>query len=123
MTEGPPVAPRKPSTRVHHGDEFVDDYEWLRDAENPETLAYLTAENAWAEQQTAHLADLRETIYNEIKDRTQETDLSVPVRHRKWWYYSRTVEGLQYALRCRCPLSDADDWDPPELEPGVDVPG
>ena len=122
---------------MHHGDEFVDDYEWLRDAENPETLAYLTAENAWAEQQTAHLADLRETIYNEIKDRTPETDLSVPVRHGKWWYYSRTVEGLQYALRCRCPLADpplretsvaaggtpTDDWDPPVLEPGVDVPG
>jgi len=120
----PPVAPRKPSTRVHHGDEFVDDYEWLRDAENPETLAYLEAENAWAEQQTAGLAELRETIFNEIKDRTQETDLSVPVRHGQWWYYSRTVEGLQYSLRCRCPLErPTDDWDPPVLEPGVDVPG
>ena len=94
----PPVAPRKPVTRIHHGDEVVDDYEWLRDADNPETLAYLEAENAWAEQQTAHLAELRETIFNEIKDRTQETDLSVPVRHGQWWYYSRTVEGQQYSL-------------------------
>jgi len=119
----PPVAPRKPTTRVHHGDEFVDDYEWLRDAENPETLAYLEAENAWAEQQTEDLAELRETIYTEIKDRTQETDLSVPVRHGQWWYYARTVEGLQYSLRCRCPLTSPDDWDPPVLEPGVDVPG
>jgi len=118
-----PVAPRKPITRVHHGDTFVDDYEWLRDAEDPETLAYLEAENAWAEQQTTHLADLREAIFTEIKDRTQETDMSVPVRHGQWWYYARTVEGQQYSLHCRCPLASADDWDPPVLEPGVDVPG
>ncbi len=39
---------------------------------------YLEAENAWTEQQTAHLADLRQTIFDEIKARTQETDLSVP---------------------------------------------
>jgi oligopeptidase B len=118
----PPVAPRKPFTRIHHGDQVVDDYEWLRDADNPETLAYLEAENAWAEQQTAHLAELRETIFNEIKDRTQETDLSVPVRHGQWWYYSRTVEGQQYSLHCRCPLVTTDDWDPPVLDPGVEVP-
>jgi len=119
----PPIAPRIPATRVHHGDEFIDDYEWLRDAEDPETLAYLEAENAWAEQQTADLADLRETIYTEIKDRTQETDLSVPVRHGQWWYYSRTIEGKQYSLRCRCPLAATDDWDPPVLSPDVDIAG
>src|SRR5689334_15704417 len=88
----PPVAPRRPITRVHHGDTFVDDYEWLRDADDPETRAYLEAENAWAEAQTDHLAELRESIFTEIKTRTRETDMSVPVRHGKWWYYSRTVE-------------------------------
>ncbi|MFL6091155.1 MAG: S9 family peptidase [Aeromicrobium sp.] len=120
----PPVAEPRPQVRVHHGDEFVDDYEWLRDAEDPDTLAYLEAENVWAAQQTDHLAELRETIFTEIKTRTQETDMSVPVRHGAWWYYSRTVEGQQYTLRCRCPLSSAgDDWDPPVLEPGTPVPG
>ncbi|MGH3473835.1 MAG: hypothetical protein ACRDOT_02875, partial [Aeromicrobium sp.] len=59
MSEQPPVAPRRPIVRRHHGDEVVDEYEWLRDAEDPDTIAYLEAENAWAEQQTAHLADLR----------------------------------------------------------------
>jgi oligopeptidase B len=118
----PPIAARHPFTRVHHGDEFVDDYEWLRDAENPETIAYLEAENAWTESQTAHLAGLRETIFEEIKSRTQETDLSVPVRHGLWWYYGRTIEGQQYGLHCRSPLESPDDWDPPMLEPGVDIP-
>lgn len=119
----PPVAPRRPTDRVHHGDTFVDDYEWLRDAEDPATLAYLEAENDWADARTDHLADLRETIFTEIKSRTRETDMSVPVRHGNWWYYSRTVEGQQYAIRCRCPLTDPNDWSPPVVSPGVQLPG
>jgi oligopeptidase B len=119
----PPVAPRRPIVRVHHGDEFVDDYEWLRDSGDPETLAYLEAENAWTQDRVAHLEELRQRIFEEIKDRTQETDLSVPVRHRSWWYYSRIVEGQQYAVRCRAPLSDPDDWTPPLLDADVDIPG
>jgi oligopeptidase B len=119
----PPIAPRHPTSRIHHGDTFVDDYEWLRDADNPDTRAYLEAENAWAEAQTDHLAELRETIFTEIKTRTRETDMSVPVRRGKWWYYSRTVEGQQYAIRCRSPLDDPDDWTPPVLSAGVAVAG
>ena len=119
----PPVAPRRPVERVHHGDTFVDDYEWLRAKDDPETIAYLEAENAYAEEATAHLEELRETIFGEIKSRTLETDLSVPVRHGAWWYYTRTVEGSQYAIRCRCPIDSPDDWTPPTLEPGVEVPG
>ena len=33
---------------------------------------------------------------DEIRARTQETDLSIPVREGDWWYYGRTVEGLRY---------------------------
>ena len=122
----PPAAQRVPHERTHHGDTFVDDYEWLRDKESPDTLAYLEAENAWTEARTAHLAGLRETIYGEIKARTQETDLSVPSRIGAYWYYGRSVEGQQYGISCRCPAADTggpEDWAPPELTPDVDVPG
>ena len=119
----PPVAPRRSHLRTHHGDEVDDPYEWLRDVDDPETKAYLEAENAWTQERTAHLADLRATIVEEIRSRTQETDLSLPTRRGDWWYYSRTVEGQQYAIRCRCAVEDPDDWTPPTLEPGVDVPG
>ncbi len=118
-----PRAPRRPIERTHHGDTVVDPYDWLRAKDDPETIAYLEAENAWAEDTTAHLAGLRETIFEEIKSRTLETDMSVPVRHDRWWYYSRTVEGSQYAIRCRAPIDDPDDWEPPTVEPGTPVPG
>src|SRR3977135_4040024 len=86
----PPVAPRKPVERVHHGDVFVDDYEWLRDKTDDEVLGYLRDENAYTEARTAHLESLREAIFKEISDRTLQTDLSVPARRGGYWYYSRT---------------------------------
>ncbi|MHA7987038.1 S9 family peptidase [Rathayibacter sp. CAU 1779] len=109
----PPVAKRVPFTRTHHGDSVEDPYEWLRDKDDPEVIAHLTAENAYTDEQTAHLAPLRERIFEEIRSRTQETDLSVPVREGGWWYYSRSFEGRQYGVQCRAPIAAADDWTPP----------
>lgn len=122
-----PIAKTVPTERVHHGDVFVDEYEWLRDKDNPEVISYLEAENAYTEAQTAHLAGLRERLFDEIKSRTQETDLSVPTRMGDYWYYSRSFEGKQYGVHCRCAIAaDADGidaWTPPRLEAGVEVPG
>ncbi|MBF0671888.1 MAG: S9 family peptidase [Salinibacterium sp.] len=114
-TTEPPVAPRRPIERTHHGDTFVDNYEWLREKESPEVVAHLEAENAHTDAATAHLASLRERLFQEIKGRVKETDLGVPVREGDWWYYSRTVEGQQYALHCRAPIADPDDWTTPAL--------
>ncbi|MEU0540077.1 S9 family peptidase [Nocardia sp. NPDC005978] len=118
-----PIAKRVPTQREHHGDVFIDEYEWLRDKDNPEVIEYLKAENAYTDAQTAHLAPLREKIFAEVKARTQETDLSLPSRKGEFWYYSRTFEGKQYAVSCRCPIAGPDDWTPPELEVGVEIPG
>ena len=38
-------------------------------------IAHLEAENAWADERTAHLEPLRSAIFEEIRSRTQETDL------------------------------------------------
>ncbi len=101
MSTEPPVAKRVPARRVHHGDTVIDDYAWLTDKDDPETIAYLEAENAYAEELTGGLKPLCDTIFGEIKARTQESDLSVPVRKGGWWRYSRTVEGKQYQVHCR----------------------
>jgi oligopeptidase B len=119
----PPVAKQVPTHRVHHGDTVVDEYEWLRDKDSPEVIAYLEAENAYTDAQTAHLQPLRDTIFDEIKARTQETDLSVPARMGDFWYFSRSYEGKQYGVHCRCPIDDPDDWTPPSLEPGATIAG
>lgn len=95
----------------------------MRDKESPEVIAHLEAENAYTEAENAHLQPLRERLFNEIKSRTQETDLSVPKRRGDWWYYGRTLEGKQYGVQCRAPLANPDDWTPPELTPDTVVPG
>ncbi|MFZ2512342.1 MAG: S9 family peptidase [Gordonia sp. (in: high G+C Gram-positive bacteria)] len=111
----PPVAKKVPSRREFHGDVFVDQYEWMRDRDDPEVIAYLDAQNAYVAAQTAAQEQLRDDVFGEIKARTQETDMSVPVRSGKYWYYLRTQEGLAYAIRCRRPIDDVDDWTPPEI--------
>ena len=108
MPSGPPIAKRVPAERVQHGHSFVDEYSWLRDRDDPDTLAYLEAENAWTEQQLAPTSEFQERLFEEIRSRIQETDLSVPVKRRGWWYYARTEEGKQYGISCRKPVSDAD---------------
>ena len=118
-----PVADRRPTVRVHHGDEFVDPYEWLRDKEDPDVLGYLKAENEYTEAATAANQPLVDAIFSEIKARTKQTDLSVPsyATHRDgsaYWYYSRTVEGSEYAIYCRAPA--ADRRTPPVLEGDIE---
>lgn len=118
----PPRAPRSPVARTIHGDTVVDDYAWMADRDDPRLAAYLEAENAYAAHRTAHVAPLATQIYDEIAARTVETDLSVPVRHSRWWYYSRTVEGLAYPIHARVPINlsperpDLADGGPPAGE-------
>ncbi|MEJ4113461.1 S9 family peptidase [Corynebacterium kroppenstedtii] len=116
----PPVAHVRPTTRSHHGHDVVDNYEWLRDKDSPETLAYLRAENEYTEARTRGLDPLRDAIFQEIKGRTQETDLSVPVRLGGWWYYGRSREGKSYGVSCRIPVTmtgdTAKDWTPPTID-------
>ena len=97
----PPAAPRRPTVLRHHGDERIDDWYWLRDRDDPEVLAYLRAENAYASAGLAHTDALQRTIFDEIKRRVVETDVSAPVRRGTHEYFTRTVEGLEYALHCR----------------------
>jgi oligopeptidase B len=109
----PPVAARKPIERTHHGDLFVDDYEWLRDKTDAEVLEYLRAENTYTQARTSHLESLREAIFGEISERTLQTDLTVPNRHGGYWYYARTVAGKQYQINCRV---RADGDEPPATD-------
>lgn len=123
----PPRAQKRETTSTHHGDTRVDPYEWLRDKEDTEVLDHLRAEDAYAQAVTADQAPLRQAVFDEIKARTVETDLSVPARERGWWYYTRTEEGSQYAIHARLKAKDtgdvAADWTPPQLAAGEPVPG
>ena len=92
----PPVAPRQPRDVSVHGDPRNDDYFWLRDRDDPRTLAYLKAENAYADAWLAPHAELKEKLYQEMLSRIQQDDDSVPMRKGDWWYSTQTRRGEQY---------------------------
>jgi oligopeptidase B len=90
----PPIARTEPG---------ADPYQWLQERDAPAVLDYLQAENAYLEQQLAAEAPLREALFQEIKGRIRETDLSLPTPWGPWLYYSRTTAGDEYPRHYRCP--------------------
>jgi oligopeptidase B len=115
MTQNPPpIARTEHKETALHGVVLTDDYAWLRDKENPEVTAYLEAENAYAAAVMKPLDGLREELYQEMLSHVKQTDVSVPFRDGNWWYYTRTEEGLQYAIHCRTHGSPNATEDTPE---------
>ena len=109
----PPVAPREARDVSVHGDRRIDDYFWLRDRDDPRTLAHLQAENAYAEAWFAPHAELKEALYQEMLSRIQQDDDSVPMRKGDWWYSTRTRHGEQYPHYLRRRAVGAERrWDP-----------
>ena len=95
------MASREPRDVSVHGETRLDDWFWLRDREDPRTLAYLKAENAYADAWFAPRAALKDELYQEMFSRIQQDDDSVPYRKGGWWYQSRTATGEQYARHVR----------------------
>ena len=78
----------------------------MRQVDDPDLLTYLEAENAAAERFFDPHADTIETIFNEIRSRVQETDLSTPVEFSPWWYVTSTTEAKSYPVHHRGPTPD-----------------
>ena len=98
----PPTVAKKPFT-VKGPVERNDEYYWLRDdtRKSPEMLAYLNAENAYADAVLAPLKPLEDTLYSEIVGRIKQDDSSVPVRDRGYYYYTRYEVGGDYPIVAR----------------------
>ncbi|MCS6844627.1 MAG: S9 family peptidase [Caldilineales bacterium] len=101
MSLAPPIAKRIPHPFEKHGRTFVDEYAWLQNKDDPEVIAYLEAENAYARAAMQHLAPLQERIYQELRGRIQEEDSSAPERRGEFLYYWRMEPGQQYRQFCR----------------------
>jgi len=101
MTSATPSAPRKPYEWSRPSGPVSDFYTWLRDKDDPDTMAYLQAENKFADQWFGERSPEIDDVFNDIKRRIKEDDSSYPVQHRSWWYTSRTETGKSYAIHSR----------------------
>ena len=109
----PPDVARKPHVvRAPFGAERQDEYYWLRDdsRKDPAMLAYLGAENAYADALMAPLKPVQDRLYDEIVGRIKQDDSTVPYRERGWWYYARYEAGKDYPIHAR--RRDAAGMDP-----------
>jgi oligopeptidase B len=97
----PPVAQKKAQTLEAHGDVRIDNYYWLRERTNPDVLAYLEAENAYTEAVLADTAALQSELFEELTNRLQPDDSTVPSLYHGYYYLSRFDEGLEYPIYIR----------------------
>ena len=113
---GGPRAPRRLHRHEKHGDVRRDDYHWLRHRDDPEVVAYLEAENAYVEERLGHTTTRQHELFEEIKGRIKQDDVSVPYREGTYHYYHRYEDGREYRVYCRTPLRPDD---PPGSESEV----
>ena len=100
----PPVIAKKAhAVTAPHGAVRNDDYYWLRDdtRKNPEMLAVLNAENAYADAMLASSKPTAGKLYAEITGRIKQDDSSVPFLRKGFWYYTRFETGKDYAIIAR----------------------
>ena len=108
----PPIAEKRENTYEIHGYEVSDEYSWLRDREeekDPKVIEYLNSENEYTEHVMSEHQSLTDKIYDEIVDRIQETDESVPYKKGDYWYFHKTNEGSQYPVYCRAKNFEKED--------------
>src|SRR5437879_1228152 len=119
----PPIAKTIPKVDTTLGDIRVDNYFWLQDdsRKSPDVIAYLEAENRYVAARLKHTDALQTQLFNEMKARIKETDLTVPQREGHYYYYSRTVAGQQYPILCRKrgSLTATEEWMLDENAPGA----
>ncbi len=101
-----PIAKKRDHVLESHGHQRNDPFFWMRERDNPEVVEYLNAENTYTESVLAPIKELRESLFNEMVDRIQKTDMSVPFWLDNYLYYTRFEEGKQYAIHCRKHESD-----------------
>ena len=99
----PPAARKIPHELEAHGRTRIDNYYWMRDdtRSDPEVLAHLAAENAYTEAALAHLAPLRESLFEELVGRLEKDRSTVPVLDRGYWYYARYSGKQEYPVHAR----------------------
>jgi len=100
-TPQPPVAKKVLHVTRVNGATLKDNYFWLRNRKDPDVMKYLEAENAYTEAIMKPSKDFQAALYKEMLSHVKQTDLGVPVRQGRYFYYSRTEEGKQYPYQCR----------------------
>lgn len=108
----PPKADKIKHTYNVHNLTIEDNYHWMRltdeqktastpDAQTIKVLDYLKAENEYREAKMKHTFEFQDRLFEEIKGRIKQTDMSVPYKENGYYYITKYEEGKEYAIYAR----------------------
>ncbi|HVN31725.1 MAG TPA: prolyl oligopeptidase family serine peptidase, partial [Thermoanaerobaculaceae bacterium] len=97
----PPKAAQFPKVLETHGETRVDNYFWMNDRNDPNVVAYLEAENAYAAAVMKPTEKLQAKLYSEMAGRLVPDEQTLPVEDNGYLYITRYEEGKEYPIHCR----------------------
>eukprot|EP01012_Entosiphon_sulcatum_P039216 TRINITY_DN5149_c0_g1_i1.p1 TRINITY_DN5149_c0_g1~~TRINITY_DN5149_c0_g1_i1.p1 ORF type:complete len:1420 (+),score=234.28 TRINITY_DN5149_c0_g1_i1:1875-6134(+) len=98
----PPMIEKRTFQLVSRAGKILDDeYHWLQNADDPDVMAYVEAENAYSSAIMADTKDLQETLCAEFAARTMESDESPMIRNGDWYYYTVKRRDRPYTIHYR----------------------
>ena len=100
-TAVPPVARVVPKEFLEFGQKRIDNYDWLRDRDDPAVADLLRAENTYVDARLKPLKPLVNELAAELKARSVEADVSVPYSDNGYLYERRFTRGAPYPVIVR----------------------
>ena len=97
----PPICEKKNKNLTIHESVRIDPYYWLNDRENPEVIDYLNKENDYTDDVLSHTKDFQNSLFNELKGRIKEDDISVPYTYNGYEYWRKFSKGDEHAVHLR----------------------
>ncbi len=98
----PPVAQQIPSEQVVQGIHLTDPYKWMENPRDPKTIAYINAENDYADHFLDRI-ELKDRLLKEFEERDAFADKwgTNPVLTGDYFYYARISPGKDYPVHYR----------------------
>ncbi|MEC7478405.1 MAG: S9 family peptidase [Bacteroidota bacterium] len=101
MKKKVPSAKKIKKELIAHGDIRIDNYYWLNDKNDKNVIKYLNDENNFTKKTLKNTEDLQEILFDEMKSRIKEDDMSVPYFFNEYWYIKRFEKGKDYPIYSR----------------------
>lgn len=93
-----PIAKKEAKELTIHNDSRIDNYYWMNKRDSQDVINYLNSENEYTDQMMNHLDGFQDELFNEIKGRIKQNDMSVPYDYNGYTYITRYEEGKEYAI-------------------------
>lgn len=92
----PPSAKKADTILEKHNDKRKDPYYWMKKRDSDEVLDHLNAENTYLKQAMKPTESFQEQLFEELKGRIKQTDMSVPYFKNGYWYQTKFEAGKEY---------------------------